>query len=120
MQHTMHRMKEPLSNQGHSLQPAALTQMLPGGTPRRLSLPSPAAPADIGRPELDPRLLQLLIDGGIDLTEGSSFGGYRILKSLGTGGFGDVWLAEQQGPLQREVALKLMRPSIITPEAISR
>ena len=69
---------------------------------------------------MDPRLLQLLIDGEIDLTEGSTFGSYRILKSLGTGGFGDVWLAEQQGPLRREVALKFIRTSIITREAVSR
>jgi serine/threonine protein kinase len=62
----------------------------------------------------------MVIEGELDVTEGSRFGGYRILKSLGTGGFGDVWLAEQQDPVRREVALKLIRSSIITREAISR
>jgi serine/threonine protein kinase len=65
-------------------------------------------------------LLQLLIEGEIDLTAGSKFGGYRILMRLGMGGFGDVWLAEEQGPLRREVALKLIRPNVITREAVSR
>lgn len=37
------------------------------------------------------------------------FDGYQILKSLGEGGMGEVYLARQQHPPQRKVALKCIR-----------
>ena len=35
-------------------------------------------------------------------------GGYRLIRELGTGGMGKVFLAEQSEPVQRKVALKLI------------
>jgi eukaryotic-like serine/threonine-protein kinase len=42
-------------------------------------------------------------------------GGYRVLKLLGEGGMGYVFLAED-GALQRAVALKVMKPDVICEE----
>ncbi len=43
------------------------------------------------------------------LTSGESWiGPYRLLRVLGGGGFGTVYLAEQSAPLQRQVAVKLL------------
>ena len=37
-------------------------------------------------------------------------GRYVLVEQIGEGGMGAVWLAEQRYPVQRQVALKLIRP----------
>ncbi|MEM8711380.1 MAG: serine/threonine-protein kinase, partial [Planctomycetota bacterium] len=49
-----------------------------------------------------------------------SVGPYRILDSIGSGGFGLVYLAEQLSPVQREVALKVLRPGMDSSEILDR
>jgi serine/threonine protein kinase len=47
--------------------------------------------------------------GSPDNIEGRFIGPYQLLKKIGEGGMGQVWLAQQTAPIQRKVALKLVR-----------
>ena len=51
---------------------------------------------------------------------GARIGGYRLREKIGSGGFGTVWAAEQEHPLRREVALKILKPGLDTSEIIAR
>ena len=51
---------------------------------------------------------------------GGALGNYRILSRLGEGGMGQVWLAEQTAPLQRQVALKLIRVGMYDDSVLQR
>ena len=39
---------------------------------------------------------------------GDRIGPYKLLQQIGEGGFGIVWMAEQEKPVRRRVALKLI------------
>ncbi|MGA9496340.1 MAG: serine/threonine-protein kinase [Terriglobales bacterium] len=45
---------------------------------------------------------------------------YRLLKKLGEGGMGQVWLAEQTSPVRRQVALKLIRAGMYDELVVQR
>src|SRR5713226_3472608 len=47
-------------------------------------------------------------------------GRYKLLEKIGEGGFGVVYMAEQQEPVQRKVALKIIKPGMDTREVIAR
>ena len=59
---------------------------------------------------------------GDAMTEGpgSTIGAYRLTGILGQGGFGTVFLAEQDKPIRREVALKIIKLGMDTREVIAR
>jgi serine/threonine protein kinase len=50
----------------------------------------------------------------------TSIGAYKILKPLGEGGMGAVYLAEQDQPVKRRVALKLIKLGMDSRAVISR
>jgi serine/threonine protein kinase len=50
----------------------------------------------------------------------ASIGPYRLLKKLGEGGMGQVWLAEQTSPLRRQVALKLIKVGVYDDSVLQR
>ena len=54
-----------------------------------------------------------------DLT-GTEIGDFRLLQPLGQGGMGTVWLAQQQRHIERQVAIKLIRPGFDSEEFIRR
>src|SRR5262245_41373494 len=43
---------------------------------------------------------------------GTMIGPYRLLQQIGEGGMGVVWMAEQTQPVQRKVALKVIKPGM--------
>jgi len=51
---------------------------------------------------------------------GEMIGPYRLLEVIGQGGMGQVWLAEQQRPIFRRVAIKLIKVGMDTREVIAR
>jgi len=51
---------------------------------------------------------------------GSSIGSYKLLEQIGEGGFGVVYMAEQQEPIRRKVALKVLKPGMDTKQVIAR
>jgi serine/threonine protein kinase/tetratricopeptide (TPR) repeat protein len=51
---------------------------------------------------------------------GTILGPYRLLEQIGEGGFGIVFLAEQQEPIRRKVALKVLKPGVDTRQVLAR
>ena len=58
--------------------------------------------------------------GGDHVAPGAELGGYRIVRLLGEGGFGAVYLAEQFQPVERLVALKLLRAGVDSAQIVAR
>jgi prepilin-type processing-associated H-X9-DG protein len=51
---------------------------------------------------------------------GTVVGPYKLLEQIGEGGFGVVFMAEQQQPVRRKVALKVLKPGMDTRQVIAR
>ncbi len=51
---------------------------------------------------------------------GDLIGPYKLVEEIGEGGFGIVFLAEQQQPVRRIVALKVLKPGLDTRQIIAR
>jgi serine/threonine-protein kinase len=56
------------------------------------------------------------------LTErpGTVIGPYKLLRQIGEGGFGVVFMAEQTQPVRRKVALKVLKPGMDTRQVVAR
>jgi WD40 repeat protein/serine/threonine protein kinase len=52
--------------------------------------------------------------------EGTTIGPYKVLQLIGEGGFGAVYMAEQEQPIRRRVALKLIKLGMDTKQVIAR
>jgi serine/threonine protein kinase/tetratricopeptide (TPR) repeat protein len=51
---------------------------------------------------------------------GTRIGPYTLIKELGEGGMGAVYLAEQEKPIRRQVALKIIKPGMDSAAVVAR
>jgi len=58
--------------------------------------------------------------GGAEERPGDQIGRYRLLEKVGEGGWGVVYRAEQETPVRREVALKIVKLGMDTRNVIAR
>jgi FixJ family two-component response regulator/tRNA A-37 threonylcarbamoyl transferase component Bud32 len=58
--------------------------------------------------------------GVIGEKTGDHIGRYRLLQQIGEGGCGVVFMAEQEEPVRRRVALKIIKPGMDTKSVIAR
>ena len=76
---------------------------------------SPNRPPGTEAVEIEKELARLLPEEA-----GSQIGHYKLLERIGEGGFGVVWVAEQDRPVRRRVALKIIKMGMNTKEVIAR
>jgi len=67
--------------------------------------------AEVGDLEVNPPELE---------AKGMEIGPYKICEPIGEGGFGVVYLAEQEEPVRRKVALKIIKPGMDTKQVVTR
>ncbi len=60
------------------------------------------------------------IGAGVGPTSNTSGARYKILRPLGEGGFGIVYLAEQTEPIRRKVALKVLKMAFASKATLAR
>src|SRR5262249_55045788 len=60
------------------------------------------------------------IDGARDPAGDNDFGRYQIVRPLGEGGMGAVYLAAQREPIRRRVALKVVKLGMDTAQVLAR
>ena len=73
----------------------------------------------LGRPAADRpvRAAQVFAAGE---KPGDRIGHYKLLQQIGEGGCGVVYMAEQEEPVRRRVALKIIKPGMDTKSVIAR
>ncbi len=82
---------------------------------------NPSSPAPSHGSSFDPAASTLLSPAAA-ITEGpgTRIGVYKILELIGEGGFGSVFMAEQDSPVRRRVALKIIKLGMDTRQVVAR
>jgi serine/threonine protein kinase len=102
--------------------PAFLDRACAGDAPLRAAVEKLLrAQVDLGSfHEAPPTSLYATAASSLSEAPGAVVGPYKLLELLGEGGFGIVFLAEQQAPIRRQVALKVLKPGMDTRQVVAR
>ena len=79
--------------------------------------------ADAGRQSEDLRPTAVAAettDAGSAIPDSERIGPYRLIRKIGEGGMGIVWEAEQERPIRRTVAIKLVKHGLSSASVLSR
>src|SRR5206468_11793020 len=60
------------------------------------------------------------VDEPVTERPGTVIGPYKLLQEIGEGGMGTVWMAEQMQPVQRKVALKIIKAGLDSRHVLAR
>ncbi len=79
-------------------------------------------PLDRPPPDLDRTNSRASSTASVESTAavGDRVGPYKLLEKIGEGGMGEVWVADQQEPIKRRVALKLIKPGMDSRSVLGR
>jgi len=84
-------------------------------------LSSPAESLAATFADLPPRYAAFARDDTLGPEQpGTVVGHYKLLQQIGEGGFGIVWMADQEKPVRRRVAMKIIKAGMDTREVIAR
>ncbi|HET6325240.1 MAG TPA: serine/threonine-protein kinase, partial [Planctomycetaceae bacterium] len=75
---------------------------------------------DPQRAPASPTVLATALGNMLPEQVGSVIGPYKLLQQIGEGGFGIVYMAEQEQPVRRLVAIKIIKPGMDTAQVIAR
>src|SRR5262249_17774642 len=64
--------------------------------------------------------LAATVDEPISERPGTRVGPYKLLQQIGEGGMGVVYMAEQEQPIRRKVALKIIKPGMDSKQVVAR
>jgi eukaryotic-like serine/threonine-protein kinase len=113
---------------GHFLESSAGTAATEGEVPvtGRIDASSDPGPGDdhtLGSADTSDAIDGSIPDrAGPRVTEGpgTRIGPYKLLQKIGEGGMGVVYVAEQERPVHRKVALKIIKPGMDTDQVVAR
>ncbi len=99
---------------------AFLDRACEGDAELRAEVETLLAAGDAGGDVLAAPTEPLLPGGAPAEGPGITIGRYKLLQQIGEGGFGSVYMAEQEKPVRRKVALKIIKLGMDTRQVIAR
>ena len=82
----------------------------------------PNGPGEEQKPPIDATVVDASPGGGLSgtLRKGDAIGPYTVVRELGEGGFGSVYLCEQVQPVKRRVAVKIIKVGMDSKAVLAR
>jgi serine/threonine protein kinase len=97
--------------------PGEYRKRFPGHTSVIAAAFSPESAASSGRGSTSQ---EVPAPGSLTEVPGSRIGPYTLLQRIGEGGMGVVYMAEQESPIRRRVALKIIKPGMDSDQVVAR